>query len=78
MQAAAAYAMDLATRRAARNETEDTDDGKHRGAWREDYEMRVFGGPTEWAGFVTKNLKVIKAEAVYSSVFVYGWKESSN
>jgi hypothetical protein len=47
MQAAAAYAMDLATRRAARNETEHMDNGKHRGAWREDYEMRVFGGPTE-------------------------------
>lgn len=47
MQAAAAYAMDLATRRAAHNENENMDNDKYRGAWREDYEMKVFGGPTE-------------------------------
>lgn len=47
MQAAAEYAMDLIADRALREESETTSKGRHRGAWREDYEMRVFGGPTE-------------------------------
>jgi hypothetical protein len=47
MQAAAEYAMDLAARRASREENGPMSQGRNRGAWREDYEMRVFGGPTE-------------------------------
>ena len=47
MQAAAEYAMDLVAERALREESETMSHGRHRGAWREDYEMRVFGGPTE-------------------------------
>lgn len=47
MQAAAEYAMDLVAERALREESETMDHGRYRGAWREDYEMRVFGGPTE-------------------------------
>lgn len=47
MQAAAEYAIDLVAGRALREESETMSKGKHRGAWREDYEMRVFGGPSE-------------------------------
>ena len=47
MQAAVEYAMDLVTKRAAHEERYGVADGKHQGAWREDFEMRVFGGPTE-------------------------------
>lgn len=47
MQAAAEYAMDLVVERASREKSETMSQGRHRGAWREDYEMRVFGGPTE-------------------------------
>ncbi|KAI4847388.1 hypothetical protein E4T44_04536 [Aureobasidium sp. EXF-8845] len=47
MQAAVEYAMDLVTKRAAHEERYGVAKDSHRGAWREDFEMRVFGGPTE-------------------------------
>jgi hypothetical protein len=47
MQAAAEYAMDLVTKRATHEERYGVDSSDYRGAWREDFEMRVFGGPIE-------------------------------
>jgi hypothetical protein len=47
MQAAVEYAMDLVTQRAAHEERYGVAKDSHRGAWRENFEMRVFGGPTE-------------------------------
>jgi hypothetical protein len=47
MQTALEYAMDLVTKRAAHEERYGVAKDSHRGAWREDFEMRVFGGPTE-------------------------------
>ncbi|KAG9577009.1 hypothetical protein KCU77_g4067, partial [Aureobasidium melanogenum] len=41
------YAMGLATRLARHDEQDAVSGTRRQGAWREDHEMRVFGGPTE-------------------------------
>ncbi|KAH0386595.1 hypothetical protein KCU92_g2412, partial [Aureobasidium melanogenum] len=41
------YAMGLATRLARHDEQDAVSSTRRHGAWREDHEMRVFGGPTE-------------------------------
>ncbi|KAG9551420.1 hypothetical protein KCU71_g14413, partial [Aureobasidium melanogenum] len=41
------YAMGLATRLARHDEQNAVSSTRRHGAWREDHEMRVFGGPTE-------------------------------
>ncbi|KAG9630376.1 hypothetical protein KCU64_g17082, partial [Aureobasidium melanogenum] len=40
------HAMELATRLAKRDEQDTVSGSRRQGAWREDHEMRVFGGPT--------------------------------